>query len=1011
MSIAGESIRVLHVDDDPDFVDIASEFLTREDERLIIDTETAPSDALTRLDEVEIDCIISDYDMPSIDGVEFLRRVREDHPDLPFILFTGKGSETVASEAISAGVTDYLQKQGGTDQYTILANRIINVVEKYRTETVLEQTENRYRQLIEQAPIPILIYRQDGEVMRANSAAVECFDADSEADLIGRNGIEFTHPDDRTESAQRIERIQEERVPTPPAQIKARTLKGEVRHVITVSTPIQYDGEPAIQTIAHDITDRITREKRLTALHDVTSELFEATSVEEIAGRGVEAAREILDLQWVICHRYDQQHDRLIPIANTEEFEAQLAETPQPIDPGDAIVWRAFDTGEIEFHTDVRNDPAVMNEGTSFRSQIVFPLGEYGTLTCASPVTDDFTEEDQQLGRILATAITTAIDRIERENALKYQRDQFESLFETFPEPVALVTGDSEETATITRVNSAFEETFGYVEADIVDERLNDLLVPDDRLAEARQIDKQAAAGEFSPQEVRRVTADGEQRDFLLFVTSLTSTAVTNTEEVAGFVVYADITDRRKQADRLAALTEAFPDIAFIIDEEGRHIEQLSSPASEELLVAEPADIIGTRLHDIFPDEQADRFLSAVTETIETGTQQRIEYELSIDGETRYFEARITPYPSEIEQKRAVVWVARELTERKERAQELKRQRDRFEVLFETLPEPTVLLESDDRSRVQEVNSAFEETFGYEAAEIRGHPLNDFIVPEDRTDEANEIDREALSGEVITREVTRRTADGERRDFLLIATSGVIQHEDMTPEGYAIYADITDRKAAERELQRQNERLERFASVISHDLRNPLNVASGHLDLLRAESDTPDDHLDAIERAHARMETLIDDLLLLAKQGELVTEFEPVDLTGAVRESWETVATDTASIRIETDLTIRADDTRLRQVLENLIRNAIEHGGADVTVEVGSLDERPGFYVADTGVGIDPADYERIFESGFTTSSDGIGFGLAIVREVVEAHGWEITVTDSDSGGARFEITGVEPVP
>ncbi|MFB6299099.1 MAG: PAS domain S-box protein [Halobacteriales archaeon] len=1005
MNVAGGSIRVLHVDDDPDFVELAAEFLTREDERLVVDTETSPETALETLDRKEVDCIVSDYNMPSIDGVEFLKRVRREHPDLPFILFTGKGSETVASKAISAGVTDYLQKEGGTDQYAILTNRIVNAVEKYRTEAKLKQTENRYHQLIEQAQIPILIYRRDGEVVRANDAAMEFFNAEREADLIGRNSVELAHPDDRSEIAERITRIQEERVPTPPAQIKAMTLDGEVRHAIAASSPVEYDGEPAIQTVAHDITDRIEREARLTALHDVANELLEATTIEEIAKQGVTAAKEILGMQWVICHRYDQHRDRLRPIANTEEFETELVEETQPIEPGEAVVWRAFDTGDIEFHADIRDDPAVMNETTSFRSQIVFPLGEYGTLTCASPVVGGFTEEDQKLGRILATAITSAIKRIERERALKYRRDLFESLFETFPEPVALVTGESEETVTVSQVNPAFEEVFGYEESTVVDERLNDLLVPEDQLAEARQIDEEAMAGEFSPREVRRVTADGEQREFLLFVTSLSSTANRGDAEVAGFVVYADITDRREQTDRLAALTDAFPDLAFIIDEDGRHIERLSSPASEDLIVTEPNEIIDTRLHELFPEEQADRFLSVIRETIKTGSQQRIEYELEIDGDTRYFEGRLVPYPSEIDQNDAVVWVARGITDRRERAQELKRQRDRFEVLFETLPEPTVLLEQDERSRIQDVNPAFEETFGYEATEIRGQPLNDVIVPEDKREEAEDIDQEALRGEVITQEVTRQTADGERRDFLLIATGGVIHQEDERPEGYAIYADITDRKTAERELQRQNERLEQFVSVVSHDLRNPLNVASGHLELARDTSDSK--HLNAIERAHDRMETLIEDLLLLAEQGELVTESDPVDLLAAVEAAWETVATDEASIHIDTDLTIQADETRLRQVFENLLRNAVEHGGSEVSIEVGTLDGASGFYVSDTGAGIDPADSDRIFESGYTTSTDGIGFGLAIVREIVEAHGWEITVTDSESGGARFEISGV----
>jgi len=127
-----EPIRVLHVDDEPDVSELTAEFIERDDERFRVDTATSASDGINRLARNEYDCIVSDFDMPGQDGIEFLRTVREDHPDLPFILYTGKGSEEVASEAISAGVTDYLQKGIGKSQYEVLSNRITNAVQQVR---------------------------------------------------------------------------------------------------------------------------------------------------------------------------------------------------------------------------------------------------------------------------------------------------------------------------------------------------------------------------------------------------------------------------------------------------------------------------------------------------------------------------------------------------------------------------------------------------------------------------------------------------------------------------------------------------------------------------------------------------------------------------------------------------------------------------------------------------------------------------------------------------------------
>jgi len=230
---------------------------------------------------------------------------------------------------------------------------------------------------------------------------------------------------------------------------------------------------------------------------------------------------------------------------------------------------------------------------------------------------------------------------------------------------------------------------------------------------------------------------------------------------------------------------------------------------------------------------------------------------------------------------------------------------------------------------------------------------------------------------------------------------------------------ITERKRAQQELERQNERLEEFASVVSHDLRNPLNVAQGWMAEAREESSDP--HLDRVADALDRMEELIDDLLALARTGQPVEETDDVDLAVMCEGCWVTVETAAASLVVEADRTIRADRGRLRQLLENLFRNAVEHGstsnqsesddaaeGAEegVTVTVGTLED--GFYVADDGLGIPEAEREDVFERGYTTARSGTGFGLSIVSEVADTHGWEVRVTDSETGGARFEFTGVE---
>ena len=227
---------------------------------------------------------------------------------------------------------------------------------------------------------------------------------------------------------------------------------------------------------------------------------------------------------------------------------------------------------------------------------------------------------------------------------------------------------------------------------------------------------------------------------------------------------------------------------------------------------------------------------------------------------------------------------------------------------------------------------------------------------------------------------------------------------DTVTEAFGRIDQLQQLKTREEELTRQRDRLDQFASVVSHDIRNPINVASGRLKLAAEECDS--EQLEIIDRALTRMEELIDDALLLARQGQTVGETESIVLSDLVSQCWGTVATADATIDCQCDAVIQADRSRLADVFENLFRNSVEHGDTAVSITVATTES--GFYIADDGPGIDPDDRERIFETGYSTETDGTGFGLAIVREIVEAHGWAISVDDSKAGGARFEITGVE---
>lgn len=209
-----------------------------------------------------------------------------------------------------------------------------------------------------------------------------------------------------------------------------------------------------------------------------------------------------------------------------------------------------------------------------------------------------------------------------------------------------------------------------------------------------------------------------------------------------------------------------------------------------------------------------------------------------------------------------------------------------------------------------------------------------------------------------------------------------------------------DRIRTQSRRNARGERLEEIVGTFAHDLRAPLQVSSGHLELARETND--EQHFERAANAHDRMVELLDDMARLAKTGKHVDGRQPVDLERTAVEAWLTVPTGDATLDVVETTSIEADQSRLHQLLENLFKNAVEHGSGDVSVRVGTLDG--GFFVEDDGDGIPPEHREDVFRWQ-TTSVDGhSGLGLSIVRGIVEAHGWDISITEATAGGTRFEI-------
>jgi PAS domain S-box-containing protein len=452
--------------------------------------------------------------------------------------------------------------------------------------------------------------------------------------------------------------------------------------------------------------------------------------------------------------------------------------------------------------------------------------------------------------------------------------------------------------------------------------------------------------------------------------------------------------ESRRRDRRQRVLFENSPDMIDVLDSDGRLVEVnrrfceelgydedevLGRPIWEIDQLVGPDDV-ETLLSDFSLDERR-KFEGRYERR--NGSSLPVEVHLlrlDVDGDTRFLA------------------ISRDITERKEYQQ-------RFEGVLEASPDAVLIV--DEAGVIQTANRHVSEVLGFAPQELEGMMVEELLLEADREGHVDSRQEYLQSPEPrpMGRGLDLYALHKDGRSIPVEISLGPVEHDGETYV-VATVSDISNRKQREQKLQRQKEELEAFADIVAHDLRSPLSVISGRLHLIREECDS--EHLDAVEDSVDRMETLIESTLELARVGKGLENIEPVDLSDVVEECWSNAEAPTASLVIETTSVIQANRVQLTQLCENLLRNAVEHSDAGVTVVVGDFED--GFYIEDDGPGIPPGSREQVFEWGHSTSAEGTGIGLAIVAQIAEAHGWQIRITEGTLDGARFEITDVETV-
>ncbi|OLZ42688.1 hybrid sensor histidine kinase/response regulator [Natrinema saccharevitans] len=617
--------------------------------------------------------------------------------------------------------------------------------------------------------------------------------------------------------------------------------------------------------------------------------------------------------------------------------------------------------------------------------------------------------DDPDRDAVLADAV---VDAVEAAHGRR-KRDRQLHAVETAQEGISILDSNGR----FVYVNRAYADLYGYEPAAMIGEHW-ELLYPDDEVAAAHEeiIPTVMAEGEW------RGETTGLRADGSTFVEAHSLSTTGNGDLICTVQDITDHKERERDLERYETIIEALGDPVYTVDDDGRYT--YVNDAYAAMTGYEKDEIVGEHVSVLLDDESVERGEATVESLLSADTDGRqCTYEITVetsDGEAIRCEDNVSLLPLADGQFRGIAGVVRDITDRAEREREL----EEYETIVETIPDEVYTLDAERRlTKVVPPSNAEVTTTGYRPAELVGEHVSlimdeDDIATGDREIGAllNDPDRSTASFEMET-----ITKDGQRRPHENHIAILPLDGDGRFQGTVGVLRDISDRKERERELRAQNERLERFASIVSHDLRNPLNVAQGRLEQARGTCDCAEAHLEEVAWAHDRMSVLIENILTVARERDPEPDPGPISLAAVVDDCWDHVETGAAALRVETDAVVRADRARLKQLLENLLRNAVDHGDADpaeprggdrpgVTITVGDREGGDGFYVADDGPGIPLDERERVFESGYSSDGDGTGLGLAIVERIATAHGWTATVTESAAGGARFELAGVDAV-
>ncbi|AFK19264.1 PAS domain S-box protein [Haloferax mediterranei ATCC 33500] len=1030
-----EPIRVLYVDDDESFADKVQTKLSNIDSNIDVTLSSDIETALERVTSQSIDCVVTTYSLGAATGLDLVDAVRERAAPLPTILLTKQRDGHVTAEAASNNASDHITLQAERDNFSILATRVETLVSAVRNKQRAVATTNRFRRTLERTTDAIYAVNSDWEIEYMNQKMADRVGCDPDS-VVGA--------------------ILWEEFPS----IAGTELETRYRTAVETGEPVsfeQYLGPPfdywvevrafpdddGLTVFSREITEERERERELqrskAILENVHDVVFVIDSSMEIqyanpsaarARSGPDALRGMNILDIMRDSVSDEDYERF-----REAVRETLSGMEDRSDGGP--------TGLYDFDLQMTADTTFGRRAFDVRLAPLYDATEKQVLIVARDVTERY-EAQQQLEQ--ERDALQAVQRV-MGNATLSTDERLTKLLEIGCQTLGLdlgvvsnIDGNDYEIRAIhptggeISVGDRFDLGSTYCKEVVENDEVCSFIDAVDAGYESHPAYQEFGLKAYigAP-----LTVDGERYGTVNFSSSSTrKTPFGEFErtlvELLGELVSAELSRDRSRTEleqtnrRLESLIETAPMAIMEVGRRGNLL--LWNQGAEEMFGWSREEVIGT-FNPLVPDEKIDEYESHLAKTFAGervyGKEIRRQTKAGDKLDLLLSTASIADPEGGVDR---VIAILEDITPQKRIERSLRE-------LQQTAQELTVASSTEEVGEIA-VEAAVD-VLGLEVTSIWEYDeQEDALVPLTETSAARDLYGETPtltageslawesfeSGEIrvyddVRQHDGRYNKDTEMRSeiivplgrhgLLLTGSTSSREFTDRDTDLFRILAASAEaamvRAKRENELRRQNERLDEFADVVAHDLRNPLTVASGFLDI--AAETGNEQYFDRVRSAHERIENLIEDLLTLSRGERPIDDSSEIDLEKLAEESWGYVNTDKANLSLSESLpTVHGDANRLKHLFENLFRNAIEHGGGDVNVTVEELADGSGFAVEDDGVGISPERQADVFDHGVSYSDDGTGFGLSIVAAIAREHGWSVSVTDGADGGARFEF-------